>query len=119
MRLLVVGLLAMMMGGAAHADFRPVTDKAEFLSVVEGRELRLGVFQIAIKITPDGQILGEALGWALQGTWDWKDGFFCREIDWSGEPIPYNCQLVEVSDNAKIRFTVDQGAGDEATFNLR
>lgn len=119
MRFVMWVVLASVLGGPVWAEFKPVTDKAEFLSVVEGRELRLGVFQIAIKITPDGQILGEALGWGLQGTWDWKDGYFCREIDWSGEPIPYNCQLVEVSDNSKIRFTVDQGAGDEATFNLR
>jgi hypothetical protein len=101
------------------ADFKPISEKSAFLSVVEGRELRLGLFQIALKITPEGGIAGSALGWDLTGTWSWKDGFFCREIDWSGELIPYNCQLVEVSDNAKIRFTVDQGAGDEATFNLR
>ncbi|MGL4321180.1 MAG: dihydrodipicolinate reductase [Paracoccaceae bacterium] len=103
----------------ACAEFMPVNDRDEFLRVVDGRELRLGVFQIELKITPDGQINGSALGWDVTGTWAWEDGYFCREIDWSGKPIPYNCQLVEVQDNAKIRFTVDKGAGDEATFNLR
>jgi hypothetical protein len=106
-------------GLPAHADFKPISDKQAFLSVIEGRELRLGAFQIAVKITPDGKISGSALGWDMVGSWAWKDGYFCREIDWSGEPIPYNCQLVEVSENAKIRFTVDKGTGDEATFNLR
>jgi hypothetical protein len=103
----------------AHADFVPVSDKGEFLAILEGRELRLGMFQIAIQITPDGQINGSALGWDMSGTWAWEDGYFCREIDWSGKAIPYNCQLVEVDAGEKMRFTVDRGAGDEATFNLR
>jgi hypothetical protein len=103
----------------AHADFVPVSDRDSFLAMVEGRELRLGLFQIALTITPDGQINGSALGWGITGTWAWEDGYFCREIDWSGKVIPYNCQLVEVLGNEKMRFTVDKGAGDEATFNLR
>ncbi len=111
--------LAVFSAMPAQADFVPVSDKGEFLAMLEGRELRLGVFQIAIQITPDGQINGSALGWDMRGTWAWEDGYFCREIDWSGEVIPYNCQLVEVSGDEKMRFTVDKGAGDEATFNLR
>lgn len=103
----------------AQAEFMPISDREDFLRLVDGRELRLGLFQIALKITPDGLINGSALGWDITGTWAWEDGFFCREIDWSGRPIPYNCQLVEVQDNEKLRFTVDRGAGDEATFNLR
>jgi len=39
-------------------------------------------------------------------------------MDWGGYPIDYNCQLVEVRGGA-MRFTVDRGAGDSATFNLR
>lgn len=103
----------------AHAEFVAINDREEFLRVVDGQELRLGIFQITLRITRDGQINGSALGWDVTGNWDWRDGYFCREIDWSGKPIPYNCQLVEVSGAEKIRFTVDKGAGDEATFNLR
>jgi hypothetical protein len=118
-RLFAMTALAATISTTAHADFVPVSDKAVFLSMLEGRELRLGVFQIAIQITPDGQINGSALGWDMTGTWAWEDGYFCREIDWSGKAIPYNCQLVEVQGTEKMRFTVDKGAGDEATFNLR
>lgn len=32
--------------------------------------------------------------------------------------IPWNCQLVEVRDDT-LRFTVDKGAGDSASFRLR
>jgi hypothetical protein len=103
----------------AHAEFVPVSDRDTFLRVLDGREIRMGVFQIALKITPDGKISGSALGWDVTGNWAWENGFFCREIDWSGKAIPYNCQLVEVQNNETLRFTVDQGAGDAATFTLR
>ncbi len=112
-------VFAALAAAPAFADFVPISDRDAFLRVVDGRALRLGVFQIELKITPDGQINGSALGWDVTGNWAWEDGYFCREIDWSGKPIPYNCQLVEVLDDTKIRFTVDRGAGDEATFNLR
>jgi hypothetical protein len=119
LRFSAMTVAAVLLAMPARADFVPVSDKGEFLAVLEGRELRLGVFQIAIQITPDGQINGSALGWDMTGTWAWEDGYFCREIDWSGKPIPYNCQLVEVQGTEKMRFTVDRGTGDEATFNLR
>ncbi|MGL5009345.1 MAG: dihydrodipicolinate reductase [Paracoccaceae bacterium] len=118
-RAFAVAAFGLLAAAPAHADFMPVTERDAFLALIEGRELRLGIFQIALKITPDGQINGSALGWGVQGTWSWEDGYFCREMDWSGEPIPYNCQLVEALGAEKMRFTVDKGAGDEATFNLR
>jgi hypothetical protein len=102
----------------ALADFVAVTDKAAFLTLVEGRELRLGLFQIRLNVGGDGSIGGSAMGWDVTGRWEWQDGYFCREFDWSGSPIPWNCQLVEVNGD-RIRFTVDKGAGDEATFNIR
>jgi hypothetical protein len=102
----------------ALADFVPVTSRDAFVSLVGGRELRLGLFSIRLNVNPDGTILGSAMGWEVTGTWDWQDGYFCREMDWSGEPIPFNCQLVETREG-KVRFTVDKGEGDEATFNLR
>jgi hypothetical protein len=119
MQLGIMAVMASVLAGPACAEFKPVSDKQAFLSLMEGRELRMGVFQLSLKITPDGMIKGTALGWDVTGTWGWEDGFFCREIDWSGKAIPYNCQLVEASGTDKIRFTVDKGAGDEATFNLR
>jgi hypothetical protein len=94
-------------------------DQDSVLSLVEGRELRLNLFRISIEVLPDGRIEGSALGWDLSGTWDWQDGYFCREMDWSGYAIPFNCQLVEVSGQDRVRFTVDKGDGDSASFRLR
>jgi hypothetical protein len=100
-------------------EFRALSDRTEFMATVEGRELRLGLFGVSLEILPDGRIDGSASGWPLTGSWSWEDGFFCREMDWGGTEIPYNCQLVEVKNDAQIRFTVDRGAGDSASFNLR
>ena len=115
--------LAVATSGAAAPlfanDYVPVSDESAFLSLMEGRELRLGMFGIALEVRPDGVIEGSASGWPVNGAWSWQDGFFCRELDWGGMEIPYNCQLVEVRGDSEIRFTVDQGAGQSAAFNLR
>lgn len=104
---------------AVAQEFVPVMDEAEFVELVEGRELSLGLLGVTLQVLPDGLIDGRAAGWDLTGTWNWQDGFFCREMDWSGTEIPYNCQLVEVQGSEQIRFTVDQGAGRAATLRIR
>ncbi len=104
----------------AKADgFVTVTDRDQFLSLVTGRELHLGRFGVRLNLLPDGRIEGRALGWGLDGSWTWQDGYFCREMDWSGYEIGYNCQLVEAKGTSQLRFTVDRGAGDSASFKLK
>jgi hypothetical protein len=104
---------------AAADGFQPVTEKTRFLDLIQNRELRIGLYDLSLNVLPDGRIDGSALGWKITGQWAWKDGYFCREMDWSGTPISYNCQLVEAEGAEKLRFTVDQGKGDSATFRLR
>lgn len=119
-RTAVIAFLALCMATPASAEgFEPVTGRQEFLALVEGRELRHGLLGIRISILPDGRIEGEAVRWPVTGSWHWQDGYFCREMDWSGREIPFNCQLVERRDARELRFTVDQGAGESATFRLR
>ncbi|MCA1775513.1 MAG: dihydrodipicolinate reductase [Loktanella sp.] len=103
---------------AAAADWQPVSDEGTFLSLLDGRQLTIRLYNLALNVTPNGQIAGGALGWDITGTWSWEDGYFCREMEWGGDPIPYNCQLVEV-DGDLLRFTTDQGAGDSASLRLR
>jgi hypothetical protein len=98
--------------------YERIATRDEFVAAVKDRDLRIGLLGITLKVQPDGTITGNAMGWPVTGTWEWQDGFFCREMDWSGTPIAYNCQLVERR-GENIRFTVDKGKGDSARFALR
>lgn len=104
---------------AVAEPYTRISDKDAFLGTIAGKELRMGMLGITLEVAPDGNITGRALGWDVTGAWEWQDGYFCREMDWSGYPIPHNCQLVEVRNDREIRFTVDKGTGDSAAFNLR
>jgi hypothetical protein len=118
--LTVIVFLSGIFGNAAFAnEFEPVRDKEEFLSLLEDRELRIGLYNLKLRVLPDGKIVGSALGWEVTGKWAWNNGYFCRDMDWSGYPIAYNCQLVEKRGDGELRFTSDQGAGQRASFRLR
>lgn len=117
--LALISLWLAVAGPVAANDYQPVRDKSDFLSLMEGRTLNLGLFRVSLSVLPDGRIDGSALGWPVTGSWEWKDGYFCREMDWSGTPIPFNCQLVEARGEENMRFTVNQGEGESATFRLR
>ncbi len=119
--LLTIAAIALGLALPQTADaqqYRTVTDRGEFLELLAGKTLNIRLYNLSLNVTPDGNITGGALGWDVTGSWNWQDGFFCRQMDWGGDAIPYNCQLVEV-DGDKMRFTTDQGAGDSAVFGLR
>ncbi|WP_375687474.1 dihydrodipicolinate reductase [Pseudooceanicola sp. LIPI14-2-Ac024] len=117
MRIAAIVLLIAAALPAAAQDQHPVTDRAEFVSLVEGRALtRLG---ISLNVTGDGQISGRALGRPVSGTWEWQGDYFCRVLKWGGKVIDaYNCQAVEL-EGAGLRFTSDKGAGDSARLAFR
>ncbi|MCW1952528.1 MAG: dihydrodipicolinate reductase [Octadecabacter sp.] len=98
--------------------FERISDRTTFMSIVGEKDLRIAVYGLTLNVRDDGTITGRAAGWDIAGAWSWENGYFCRDMDWSGYPIEYNCQLVEVSGD-RIRFTVDQGAGDDAVLRIR
>ncbi|MFN7224286.1 MAG: dihydrodipicolinate reductase [Paracoccaceae bacterium] len=104
---------------ALAESFVPVRDKEAFLSLVNDRDLRIGLYNLTLRVFADGKIIGKALGWGISGNWKWEDGYFCRDMDWSGYAIPFNCQLVEAKGKSEVRFTVDRGKGNSASFRLR
>lgn len=115
--LIAAALIALTAAPVVAQEFTPITTRDTFLARIADRELRLGRLGVNLRVRSNGAIDGSAVGWPLSGSWTWQNGYFCRDMDWSGTPIPYNCQLVEAAGN-KVRFTVDQGAGDSATFRV-
>ena len=120
MKTAILSLVFVIAAAPAVAEtYVPIKDQETFLSLVTGKELSNFLYGVSLNVLPDGQIDGSAIGWAIEGKWTWQDGYFCRELSWGGDPIPYNCQLVEARGDDRMRFTVDQGAGDSASFRLR
>jgi hypothetical protein len=115
----ILALLPLAAPGIASAgDFYRLTDRDAFVSLVDGKELVLPFFGVELTVKPTGEIDGAAQGWPITGEWGWKDGYFCRTMYWGEMEIPANCQLVEVKDGQRMRFTTDQGEGQSATFWL-
>lgn len=114
---LIAALIAFAVPASASA-FERVSDRSAFLAAVEGKDLRIALYGLTLNVKGDGTITGRAVGYDITGSWSWENGYFCRDMDWSGYPIEYNCQLVEL-DGDRIRFTVDQGAGDDAVLRIR
>jgi hypothetical protein len=117
-RKLALVLAVMITAPATAQAFERVTDRAAFMSMVGGKDLRIALYGLTLNLADDGTITGRAVGYDITGSWAWEDGYFCRDMDWSGYPIDYNCQLVEVNGD-RIRFTVDRGAGDDAVLRIR
>ncbi|MEM9425418.1 MAG: dihydrodipicolinate reductase [Pseudomonadota bacterium] len=117
MRLAIAALIAVFIAGPASAEFKRVTDRESFVSLVQDRNLtRLG---IRLNVSEGGHIKGRAFGQNVSGQWNWSSGFFCRNLYVNGDILDGdNCQTVEVRGDT-VRFTSDKGAGDYADLRLR
>ncbi|MEM9433722.1 MAG: dihydrodipicolinate reductase [Pseudomonadota bacterium] len=100
----------------AAAEPARIDTRDQFVQTVEGRNLTL--FGIRLVVTPDGVIDGRAFGRDVKGQWQWRDGFFCRDLYWGTRDLGPNCQEVRLNGN-KIRFTSDRGTGQYADLTLR
>ncbi len=100
-------LFLALIGAATQAvadGYAPVEDKQTFLALTQGKELRNFFYGVRLSVLENGQIDGSAVGWDIAGTWSWEDGYFCREMNWGGDLIPYNCQLVEAQGDHRSRY---------------
>lgn len=114
--LAITAVAATLVAAPVTAEFAKVDSQEEFLSLINGKELRRPF--VKLQVSPDGAISGMGAAWAVSGDWTWREGYFCRDLFWGGDPLGYNCQEVRTHEN-RIRFTSDQGAGDSAEFRLR
>lgn len=106
----------MMLASPAFADFQPVHEESMFRALVEGNELTR--FAVRLQVLPEGRIEGRGFGRQVGGMWEWRNGYFCRTLEWGSGGDPYNCQLVLRNGNT-LRFISDQGNGDQADLRLR
>lgn len=116
MRMMILATMIVAMSGAAKAELVKVDNQQKFVTMVAGKTLTRP--WVKISVTPDGRIEGRGIRWDVEGTWSWKDGYFCRDLFWGGDALGYNCQEVQVH-GERIRFTSDRGAGDSAEFKMR
>lgn len=106
---------ALLASPALAEGFQKVHDRNKFVSLIQDRELkRLG---ISVKVTEDGRIKGSAFGYDVSGVWSWDGGYFCRDLSWGGDPLGFNCQMVQVNGKT-VRFISDRGTGHFADLKL-
>ena len=65
---------------------------ADFIALVDGKTLTRPL--VELEVAPNGQISGKGAAWDVTGNWTWKNGYFCRSLDWGGDDLGYNCQEV-------------------------
>lgn len=117
MRLMIAATVAFCAASPVWAELVKINDQSAFVQLVAGKTLTRPL--VKIEVSPNGQIAGRGSVWDIEGTWSWKDGYFCRDLFWGGDALGYNCQEVQASADGRIKFTSDRGAGDSAMFSLR
>ena len=115
LRVMIASVVICLAGGVSANSFQQVTEEAEFVALVSGKELTR--FGIKLGVAADGQITGKAFGQTVSGAWNWNSGLFCRDLSFGNRDLGPNCQVVQI-DGSTIRFISDQGAGDHADFGL-
>jgi len=117
MRNMCFAIFAVLMALPAWAgNFQKVQDRPSFVSLMDGRTLTR--FGIRLSVTPDGRIIGRAFGRDVTGAWQWRAGYFCRDLYWGSQDLGPNCQSVKVHGQT-VRFISDRGSGQYADLTLR
>lgn len=78
----VVAAIALIAPQAAKAELKQIKDKSEFVQLVQGKTLSRPL--VRLTVTADGNITSRGATWDVNGSWDWKDGFFCQDLNWGG-----------------------------------
>lgn len=68
--------------------------------------------------TKSGNIFGIFNDQELSGTWDWKDGFFCRTSTLGDLDLGSDCILIEVTDT-QMRLTMEKGKGFTVVYDRK
>ena len=99
----------------AQSNMR-ITQQDLFIELTEGKKLKR--FMIELFVEKNGSITGIGAGTEITGSWNWKDGYFCRRLSWGNRDLGTDCQLVELK-RKKLYFTSQQGQGATAGFSIK
>ncbi|RED11252.1 hypothetical protein [Pontivivens insulae] len=89
----------------------------EDLQALVGKSLSFGEGR-AFTINADGTLAGDWAGTPLAGTYEMRDGYWCRTLTAGPSgPSPEDCQLV-VLDGDQATFTRDRGAGSPLVYTV-
>lgn len=66
----------------------------------------------------DGTISGTFGGQKLSGTWEWKDGYFCRTSTLGEMDLGSDCLVIEVTRN-QMRLTLNEGHGPSVIYDRK
>ncbi|MCY4150764.1 MAG: dihydrodipicolinate reductase [Aestuariivita sp.] len=116
MPILLTIVLSLIIATPAVADFEPIDDRSSFVEIVQDKKLKIPFVQLEVLLS--GEVTGSGLGQPVNGTWTWKDRYFCRTLVWGRSELAYDCQTVYATSN-HIRFSADRGRGDSVTFRIR
>lgn len=101
---------------ATANDFERVKAKTEFNRIIAGRKAVADWGWVISQ--PNGTIVGQVNGDKAAGSWEWKNGFWCRTINIGSTGMPYDCQAVFLKGNTVV-FIRDNGQGDQVVLNLQ
>jgi hypothetical protein len=101
--------------GVAETSPQRIETAETFHSLVFDRALTR--FGVLLEVGKDGSITGRVMGAPVTGTWEWRDGYFCRDFKGTGR-LGYDCQTVELRADS-LRFRADRGAGETLDLRLR
>ena len=95
--------------------FTPITERAEFVSLIEGKKFRGDGNWWTI--SGDGQMFGNFKKGRLEGTWEWRDGAWCRTYELAGKTKEENCQNIAVK-GKQVMFIKDRAEGAQSIETL-
>lgn len=102
--------------GAAQSGAMQLATQSDMNAIV-GKTLTHSPGQ-SIVISSDGTLSGSWDGMPIVGTYEMRDGFFCRTLSQGPRgPSPEDCQLL-VLDGNTVLGTRDRGTGNSFTYTV-
>ena len=110
--------VALMVAGAAQADFKRVKTAEQFNKELVGKKLVDDQGNVFIA-NADGTISAKLTnGKKFSGNWVWDKKFWCRNGVLDGKALGTDCQVFEV-DGTTVKMTREKGKGSSTIYSLQ